>query len=172
MKQVRKKSISVTNNWIVPKRLMLLYLFLLFGLLIQYAYVSLSPKVYGDNLKDIAANRTTVSRDLIANRGTIYDNEGNILAINVTSYTLIAYLDPKRTTNPDNPQHVVDKENTALVLSKLLDMEYDTVLGYLKKEGVYQTEFGRKGRGLTELEKDTIKATNLPGLDFIETTKR
>ena len=51
-------------------------------------------------------------------------------------------------------------------------MDYEVVLGYLKKENVYQTEFGVKGRGLTELEKDTIKAANLPGIDFIETTKR
>ena len=42
---------------------------------------------------------------------------------------------------------------------------------YLNKEGVYQTEFGVKGRGLTELEKDTIKSANLPGIDFIETKK-
>lgn len=46
------------------------------------------------------------------------------------------------------------------------------VLSYLNKENVYQTEFGVKGRGLTELEKDTILAANLPGIDFIETTKR
>ena len=36
-------------------------------------------------------------------------------------------------------------------------MDYNTVLGYLNKEGVYQTEFGVKGKGLTELEKDTLE---------------
>ena len=51
-------------------------------------------------------------------------------------------------------------------------MDKDSILKYLNKTGVYQTEFGAKGRGLTELEKDTIKAANLPGIDFIETTKR
>ncbi len=171
MKQVRKKSISVTNNWIVPKRLMLLYLFLLFGLLIQYAYVSLSPKVYGDNLKDIAANRTTVSRDLIANRGTIYDNEGNILAINVTSYTLIAYLAPSRTTDADHPNHVVNKKMTAEKLAEVLEAPYDYIYERLN-ENLYQVEFGLYGAKLTELQKIEIENLELPGIDFIESTKR
>ena len=51
-------------------------------------------------------------------------------------------------------------------------MDKDLILANLNKEGVYQTEFGVKGKGLTELEKDTIKAANLPGIDFIETKKR
>ena len=94
------------------------------------------------------------------------------MAQDVASYTLIAYLDPKRTTDPEKPQHVVDKEKTALVLSAILNMDKETILSYLNKENTYQTEFGVKGKGLNEIEKDTILATNLPGLDFIETTKR
>ena len=44
-------------------------------------------------------------------------NDSNVLAQDVSSYTLIAYLDSKRTTDEDNPRHVVDKEKTALILS-------------------------------------------------------
>ena len=43
---------------------------------------------------------------------------------------------------------------------------------YLSKQNVYQTEFGSKGRGLTELQKSAIDDLNLPGIDFIETQKR
>ena len=39
-------------------------------------------------------------------------------------------------------------------------------------ETPYQTEFGSKGKGLTELVKDKIVALNLDGIDFIETQKR
>ena len=39
--------------------------------------------------------------------------EGNILAQNITSYTLIAYLDSSRTTDENKPMHVEDKEYTA-----------------------------------------------------------
>ena len=139
---------------------------------LRVSYIALSKEVDDINIQELASKRTTKTTILKANRGTIFDNSSNVLAQDVSSYTLIAYLDSTRTTDPDNPNHVVDKENTALVLSALLGMEYETVISYLNKENVYQTEFGVKGRGLTELEKDTILAANLPGIDFIETTKR
>ncbi len=156
----------------VSNLILIVALFLFVIIIIRVSYIAVSAEVDDINIQELASKRTTKTTILKANRGTIFDSSGNILAQDVSSYTLIAYLDPKRTTDPNNPKHVVDKENTALVLSKLLDMDYDTVLGYLKKENVYQTEFGNKGKGLTELEKDTIKAANLPGIDFIETTKR
>ena len=46
------------------------------------------------------------------------------------------------------------------------------ILRYLNKEGVYQTEFGSKGRGLNEITKNKIVDLNLPGLDFEESYKR
>jgi len=162
----RIKNVKVSN-------IALLLAFIAFGILIyRVSYLSLSKKVDGIDLQTFAQNRTTKKITIPAKRGTIYDANGNILSQDVSSYTLIAYLDPKRTIDESKPQHVVDKENTALVLSAILDMDKDTILTFLNKEGVYQTEFGSKGRGLTEIVKDTIKAANLPGIDFIETTKR
>ena len=166
MKKEKTKSVKVSN-------LALIFAFLCFIIIIgRLAHLSLSKEVDGINLQAFAKTRTTKETTIPAKRGTIYDINGNILSQDVSSYTLIAYLDPKRTINENNPQHVVDKENTALVLSAILNMDKDTILKYLNKEGVYQTEFGSKGRGLNELVKDTIKAANLPGIDFIETTKR
>ena len=160
------KGVKVSN-------LSLLCAFLAFGVLIfRVSQLSLSKEIDGIDLQKFAQNRTTRETPIPAKRGTIYDANGNILSQDVSSYTLIAYLDPKRTTDENNPQHVVDKENTALVLSAILGMEKETVLNYLNKTGVYQTEFGPKGKGLNEIVKDTIKAANLPGIDFIETTKR
>ena len=46
------------------------------------------------------------------------------------------------------------------------------MLYYLNKEGVYQTEFGSKGKALNELTKSKIDDLNLPGIDFIENYKR
>ena len=162
----KTKGVKVSN-------LALVCAFLFFGVLIyRVSILSLSKEIDGIDLQKFAKNRTTKKTTIPAKRGTIYDANGNILSQDVASYTLIAYLDPKRTIDEKNPQHVVDKENTALVLSAILDMDKDTILKYLNKEGVYQTEFGAKGRGLNEIVKDTIKASNLPGIDFIETTKR
>ena len=160
------------NKVKISNLLLILALFLFLVIIIRVSYIALSKEVDDINIQELASKRTTKTTILKANRGTIFDNSSNVLAQDVSSYTLIAYLDSKRTTDPKTPLHVVDKENTALVLSAILDMEYEMVLSYLNKENVYQTEFGVKGRGLTELEKDTILAANLPGIDFIETTKR
>ena len=166
MKKVKEKGVKVSN-------ISLVLAFLFFGaLILRLSYLALSNEVDGVNLQNFAKTRTTRNIPLKASRGNIYDGNGNILGQDVSSYTLIAYLDPSRTIKESNPQHVVNKENTALILSSILDMDYDTILKYLKKEGVYQTEFGSKGRGLNEITKDRIKETKLPGLDFIETKKR
>lgn len=141
-------------------------------LIIRIGYLALSSEVDGINLQAFASTRTTKKITLPAKRGTIYDSNGNVLSQDVSSYTLIAYLDSSRTIDEDKPKHVVDKENTALVLSAIIDLDYETILKYLSKENVYQTEFGPKGKGLNELTKDRIKNANLPGIDFIETTKR
>lgn len=153
--------------------LALICAFFFFGVLIfRISQLSLSKTIDGIDIQTFAKNRTTREIKIPAKRGTIYDANGNILSQDVSSYTLIAYLDPKRTIDENRPQHVVDKEKTALVLSAILDMDKDQILKYLSKTGVYQTEFGTKGRGLNEITKDTIKAANLPGIDFIETTQR
>ena len=78
---------------------------------------------------------------------------GETLAKNVNSYTLVAYLSESRTTDPDNPQHVVDKEKTAKALAEVLDMDYDYALGRLNTKNAYQVEFGIYGKDLSENKK-------------------
>ena len=134
--------------------------------------MGLSKKIDGINLRELASKRTTKTDIDVAKRGTIFSNNGDVLAQNVSSYKLIAYLDPKRTTNENRPQHVIDKGDTAEKLAPILGMEKEEILGYLEKENVYQTEFGTKGKGLSELQKKQIDDLNLPGLDFIESFKR
>lgn len=95
------------------------------------------------NLKKFAASRNTVTKTLYAKRGTIYDAAGDALAISVNSYTLIAYLEPSRTVDENNPQHVVDKEGTAAALAPILEMDEAEILKYLNKKA-YQVEFGKK----------------------------
>lgn len=114
--------------------------------------MSLSKTVEGVNIQNFANSRTTRQETLSSKRGTIYDVKGNALAQNVSSYTLIAYLSPSRTTNENNPKHVVDKELTAEKLSTVLDVSKEKILSYLNKDA-YQVELGSKARNLTELKK-------------------
>ena len=141
-------------------------------LFLQFCYLSLSKNIYGVNMKEFASNRNTVTDILTAERGTIYDIEGNVLAQNISSYTLIAYLDSSRTTSSDNPDYVVDKEYTATKLSNILGSEnYEYILDRLNKKSK-QVEFGSVGKNLTELTKLAIEELDLPGISFIETVKR
>ncbi len=138
----------------------------------RIVFLSTSKEVEGTNLKYFASQRTSRKDALVAKRGTIYDINGNVIAQNISSYTLIAYLNPRRTTNPKKPQHIVDPEGAAKLLAPVLDMTEEQLLKYLTKKNIYQTEFGNKGKGLTELKKDEIVALGIKGIDFIETQKR
>ena len=160
------------NNIRYSKIVIFTSLFLFAAMIGRVIQLGLSPEVDGINLKELASKRTTATETLSAERGSIYTKDGEALAQNIASYKLIAYLDPKRTTDKDNPQHVVNKEETAEKLAPILGMTKEEVLKYLSKEDVYQTEFGSKGKGLSEITKNKIEALDLPGLDFIESYKR
>lgn len=123
-------------------------------------------------MQAFARNRDTARTILPARRGTIFDSEGNTLALNVTSYTVIAYLDESRTTNPEYPKHVVDKEKTADALAPVLSMEKEDLLRLFETKNVYQVELGPGGRGISELKKEEVENLGLDGIDFLENTKR
>ena len=147
------------------------------GAIGKLIYLSLAKNIDGIDLKEYAEKRNTTKKTLYAHRGTIYDNDGNYLAATVNSYTLIAYLSKSRTTNPNNPQHVVDKETTAKKLSEVFqkngytDMTYDYILERLNIANKYQVEFAY-AKDITETLKLEIEKLNLPGLDFVTSSKR
>ena len=169
MKKAKKRK---KNNIRYSKIVIFTSLFLFVCMIGRVIQLGLSSEIDGVNLKELASRRTTATEKLSAQRGSIYTEDGEALAQNVSSYKIIAYLDSKRTTDEDNPQHVVDKEKTAEALAPILGMEKEEVLNYLSKEGVYQTEFGSKGRNLSELTKTQIEDLHLPGIDFIESFRR
>lgn len=170
---MKKGQAKKFNN---SKIFLVLTFFLLLGIFLKGALIALSPVVDNTNLQEFAKRRTTRDLVLPASRGTIYDNVGNVLAQDVSAYTLIAYLDETRTTNPKKPQHIVDIQHTAEQLATVLDIEEEQLVAYLSKNevnpNIKQTEFGNAGRGLTEITKDEILALGLPGIGFIETSKR
>ena len=96
----------------------------------RVSQIATSKEIDGVNLQELASRRTTKTDVVSAKRGSIYSVNGDILAQNVSSYKLIAYLDSKRTTNEKRPQHVVDKEDTARKLAPILGMEEAEALRY------------------------------------------
>ena len=164
-----------SNSWGFPKKVFVCFLFLMLILFVQLAYLSLSPNIYGINMKEFSANRNTIKTVLKSNRGTIYDSLGNTLASNVTSYTVIAYVNEKITGNSKVQKHVTDVIGTAEALSPIINMEVETIKKLLNdaiNKNAWQVELGPGGRNITELKKEEIESLGLPGIDFIESTKR
>lgn len=166
-----KRKKKTRNKIRYSKVVILLSLFLFVLMILRVIELSTAKEIDGTNLQELASRRTTKTDIIEAKRGTIYSSDNEALAINVASYKIIAYLSEKRTDNKDNPQHVVDKEKTAKELSPILGISEEELLERLNKD-VYQTEFGSKGKGLSELVKTKIESLNLPGIDFIESYKR
>ena len=164
MNTKRKKKI-----WNIPRLFFLLFLFCIFLLYIKLVYLSLSPKINNINMANFAASRNTVKKTLPAKRGSIYDLEGNPLAINVSSYTIIASLEKSKVYAGEDYVH--DVEMTANALAAILDTDPESLKEKLSADK-YQVELGSVGRGLTEITKDEIEALNLPGISFTESQKR
>ena len=155
----------------ISKVIILIVVFLFVAAIIKLSYVVLSSEVDGVDLQVMSASITTTEEVLYANRGNIYDVNGELLATTVNAYTVIAYLDESRTTDSNNPRHVVDKEATAAALSPLLGMSEERLLELLNKDA-YQVELGPGGRGITEVLKKAIEELELPGIDFISDSKK
>ena len=131
------------------------FLFVLFVVTLSYRCLA-DYKVGNVTLSQFIANRNIQEKIIMPDRGTIYDIKGNVLAQDVSSYTLIAYLDEGRSEGSEKLRHVADKENTAKKLSKYIDTSYERILEILNKDA-YQVEFGTGGKNLSQIEMETIK---------------
>ena len=167
-----KESKINTNKLKVSKfvYITVFFLFILFS--VSLGYRCLADYNVGEvTFSEFIENRNIEEQIIMPDRGTIYDSKGNILAQDVSSYTLIAYLDETRSEGSEELRYVVDKEGTAKALSEKIDTHYDRILELLNKDA-YQVEFGPGGKNLSQLEMEAIKNLNLPGIDFIKDTKR
>ena len=148
----------------ISKFIILIVAFLFVAIICKLSYVVLSDKVDGINLKDKSASISTVKKTLYADRGNIYDINGEELASTVNSYTVIAYLNSNKT-------NVSDKEKTAKELAPILNMTKEKLIELLNKK-LYQVELRPGGYGITEVVKARIEKLELPGIDFIKNSKK
>ena len=169
MKKIKQKQKNnvIKNDVKIPNLIYIIIAFIFLGLLFRASELALKTTIDGINLKEFASKRTTKKETILAKRATIYDANGDALARNIYSYTLVAYLSPSR----GEGNYVKDKETTAKSIASAIGADYDYVLGRLNS-GKYQTEFGSKGKNLTEIEKDNIAKLNLPGITFTESQTR
>ena len=163
----KKSNTTIHINYIAVLCIVLLFAIIIIRLIL----VSTLKKVDGIDIKKFAKNRNTTTQVLTASRGTIYSVNNETLAQDVNSYTVIAYLSKTRTTDKNHPMHVVDKEYTANTLAPYLNMTPEYLKMLLSNDS-YQVELGPGGRNISETLKQKIAALDLPGIDFISSSKR
>lgn len=137
----------------------------------RIAFIMVKGEVNGEDLSQNINNLYTRSSILEANRGTIYDVGGESVAMDATSYSLVAVLTDEW-SNSEDPQHVVDKEKTAETLEKYISMSKEEILAKLNQKDLNQVEFSEAGKNLSYDTKKGIEEENLPGIVFEETPTR
>lgn len=165
-KKINTKKIKTNYIFIV-------FVFILFGYFIfRLSYLCVVNYDVGDeSITAFIKNRNTEEETILPTRGSIKDTNGNVLAEDVVSYNVIAYLDPSRSENSDKPLHVVDVDATAEKLAPYVNLDV-SVLKTLLSRDVYQVELGSGGRNLSQIQMEQIRDLNLPGIDFTTSSKR
>ncbi|MBQ1477649.1 MAG: penicillin-binding protein [Erysipelotrichaceae bacterium] len=117
---------------------------------------------------------SSVSEVIYANRGNIYDINGEIVAQDIQTYDIICYLDKNRSSNKNVVAYVDDPLYASQVLATILDMDQATVYDYLTPSTYhYQVELGPKGRNLSEeTMREILNYPNLHGIGFRTSYKR
>jgi penicillin-binding protein 2B len=145
---------------------------LFFVLMVRFITIQATGEADGKALASQAAEKYIKSRILEAHRGTIYDQNGEVIAEDTSAYTLVAVLSPTVTSDPENPKHVTEPKKTAKKLSEFIDMKESEIYEKLTSEGAYQVEFGSAGRALSHQLMLEIKQEEIPGITFRKESKR
>lgn len=162
---------SQPNNQMIQRNLRFLAI-LLAGLasiaFFRFTQISLFKTSNGQDLTAYHETGTKRSSITEARRGSIFDQQGNPIAMDTTSYSLFAVL----RSDWGDTNLVKDPDVTAKALAKHLGLDRDKILAQLTQNNVYQVEFGNAGQHLSSETKKAIEAENLPGLVFVSETTR
>ncbi|MDO4869257.1 MAG: penicillin-binding transpeptidase domain-containing protein [Bacillota bacterium] len=123
--------------------------------------------VKGDEYSELALQQQTKDTPIEAERGIIYDRNGEILARSVNCYTIYA-APPEIGKNLKKAKKNAEFKRTADGLAKVLDKDPDKLLQSLKS-GATQVKVAR------EVDKDTadkIRNLKLTGITISSDTKR
>lgn len=171
-----KKGRINNSRFKVGKPVIIVTFFLFVILIARLCYLCLFDyKVGNSTITAFIRNRNTKEEVIMPKRGTIYDQNGNILANDVISYTIIVYLSENRVDADGNKNYVEDIDMTSEKLASVLGVNKDAIKEILEKgkaNNKYQVELGTMGKGITELVKEEIEELNLQGIDFTEEVKR
>ena len=143
------------------KNMLVISTTILIALVIRIAWIQF---VNGEELQTKAYAQQTLDRKINPKRGTIYDSNGNELAVSSTVYTI--------TVNPTNIKKE-DKEKVSKKLSEIFNLDYEKTSKRVNKRSSIETIARKQEKEKTdELRKwmDENKITT--GINIDEDTKR
>ena len=166
MKKSKKiPKIDINNKKVLTR--FLIFLSILFILLI--IRLSVLQIVQGNQLKEKANAQQTTTRTLYANRGTIYDCNGKVLAASANVDTVSA--NPKNILYKDDTE--VPKEILASKFSELFSLEYTEVLDKLNEDTNYVVIATKVDTSTTDTLREWLKECKIiSGINIDSTISR
>jgi len=139
-------------------KIVMLVIFVMFLLIIgKVFYIQVFSY---DKLYTYANSLWSRNLPIEADRGKIYDRNGVVLADNVTTTSLVLI-----------PNQIIDKEQTAKLISEILNVSYDEMYSHVSKKTSIE-RVHPEGRRLDYETADKINDLKLPGVYLLKESKR
>ena len=139
-------------------KIVLLIIFVLFLIIIgKVFYIQVFSY---DKLNGYASNLWSRNLPIEGNRGIIYDRNGEVLADNLTTTSLVLI-----------PNQIKDKENTAKKLAEVLNVSYEDMYKHVSKKSSIE-RVHPEGRRLSYEVADKINDLKLDGVYLVKESKR
>ena len=113
-----------------------------------------------EKLSTLAESLWSRELPISADRGEIVDRNGEVLATNITTTSLVVI-----------PNQIVDKENAAKKISEILGSDYEDMLNHLSKKTSIE-RVHPEGRGLDYETAEAIDALKIDGVYLVKESKR
>lgn len=183
MKQKKSQKLHQEINYRNRRRFGLFFLLIVISVFIIFSYrfiwIVSTHQASGVNLNQKQEQIHQSKTILPANRGHIFDQNGNIIAQNDSKFTITATTDKRAGMEIDGnksiPLYVTNKEAVAKLISDNLPITKDLILKQLKLNG-YQIRFGAGGDNIPVAVKDKIekqiKKEKITGIEFLRRPAR
>ncbi len=162
------------------------FIFFIFFIVVlgNVLYIEVTHKKFGKDLRVIAREQSETSNVLEADRGVIYDSQGNPLAVNVKKYKMTATLDKKnkkydQSTYTYKDYYVENPVEDAKKIIEILGYEddeeaKDLIMSQMLQDPseVKHVEFGKYGNDVSLEEKQELEDAEIKGLYFEEKNDR
>ena len=141
------------------RNILIIAIAILIALIFRVAWIQF---IKGEELQTLAYEQQTLDRKINPKRGTIYDRNGNELAVSSTVYTITV-----------NPVNIKEKEKVAKAMSDIFELDYEKTLKKIKKRSSIETVARKQEKDIVDKLRKWILENDIEsGINIDEDTKR